>query len=211
MSLISPGSSARVALLIFCTGIVLTLVPVLPDVAPLLLRAGFLLGVIVYVWDALRFWYYGNWWFSALMVGVPLFFTLISFRTSGIHLGEQMIFTVLPWTLGILLVLFILHLLHRALRPRMDHATYLAYLNDHPSFIWALVGLVVISSLCLAGSLYRDDPAQFTQGPMNWSVPFVQPLVIPGVNLHQALFSTIPGYAIGISRGGPVQVPQLQA
>ena len=113
--------------------------------------------------------------------------------------------------IGFLLVLFVLHLLHRALRPRMDHATYLAYLHDHPSIIWALVGLVVISSLCLAGSLYRDDPAQFTQGSMSWSVPFVQPLVIQTVNLHPGLFSTIPGYSIGISRGGLVQVPHLQA
>lgn len=211
MSLISPGTSARVALLLFCTGIVLTLVPSLPDVAPLLLRAGFLLGVIAYVWDALRFWYYGNWWFSALMIGVPLFFTLISLRTSGPHLGEQMLFTVLPWALGVLLVLFVLHLLDQALRPRRDYATYMAYLHDHPSFIWALVGLVVISSLCLAGTLYRDDPTLFAQGSVSWSVPIVQPLVIQTVSLQSGLFSTVLGRSIEIFRGGSVQVSHLQA
>lgn len=209
MSFISPGTSARVALLLFCTGIVLTLVPALPEVAPLLLRAGFLLGVVAYIWDALRFWYYGNWWFSALMVGVPLFFTLISFRTPGLHLGQLMAFTVLPWTLGVLLVLFVLHLLHRTLRPRRDYARYMVYLRDHPSFIWALVGLVVISSLCLAGTLYRDDPALFTQGPVNWSVPFVQPLVIQTISLQPNLFSTVPGRSLS-SQGGPIQVPPLQ-
>jgi cbb3-type cytochrome oxidase subunit 3 len=183
MSLISPGNFARAALLVFCTGIVLTLIPALSEVAPLLLRVGFLLGIFAYVWDALRFWYYGNWWFSALMIGVPLFFTFFSFRTPGVHLGEQMVFTVLPWTLGILLVLYVLHLLRRSLRPRRDYATYLAYLHDHPSFLWALFGLVVISSLCLAGALYRDDPTQFAQGPLNWAAPIVKPLVIQIINL----------------------------
>lgn len=178
MSLLSPGAGAKVALLVFCAGIVLTLVPALPGVAPLLLRAGFFLGIIAYCWDALRFWYYGNWWFSALMIGIPLFFTLVSFRTPGIHLGEMMTFTVLPWALGILLVLFLLHLVDRALRPRRDLATYVAFLHDHPSFIWALAGLVVISSLCMIGTLYRDDPTSFIRGPMSWAAPFVQPLVI---------------------------------
>lgn len=83
MSLITPETSAKVALFVFCSGIVLTLAHTLPDIAPLLLRAGFFLGVISYIWDALRFWYYGNWWFSALMIGVPLLFSLISFNTSG--------------------------------------------------------------------------------------------------------------------------------
>jgi len=178
MSIITPGNVARVALLVFCAGIVLTLVPALPGIAPLLLRGGFLLGIIAYCWDALRFFHYGHWWFSALMIGVPLFFTLFSFRTPGLHIGEQMAFIVLPWALGILLVLFLLNLVRQALRPRMDHAAYLAYLHAHPSIIWAMVGLVVISSLCLAVTLYRDDPTSFIQGPMSWSAPFVQPLVI---------------------------------
>ena len=184
MSIITQGNITRVALLVFCAGIVLTLAPALPGIAPLLLRGGFLLGVIAYCWDALRFWYYGNWWFSALMICVPLFYTLFSFQTPGLHLGEQMIFTVLPWALGILLVLYLLNLVRRALSPRMDHAAYLAYLHAHASFIWAIVGLVVISSLCLASTLYRDDPISFIQGPVSWSAPFVQPLVIlAGANL----------------------------
>lgn len=182
MSLISPGSTASVALLLFCTGIVLTQIQDLQGVAPLLLRVGFLLGIVVYVWDALRFWYYGNWWFSALMIGLPLFFTFISFHTPDLHLGEQMAFTVLPWILGVMLVLYVLHLLHRAVRPRRDYATYLAYLHDHPSFLWALLGLAVISSLCLASTLYRDDPTLFAQDPLNWVVPIVKPLMIPVPN-----------------------------
>jgi hypothetical protein len=195
MSLITPGTSARVALIVFCSGIVLTLVHALPDIAPLLLRAGFFLGVIAYIWDALRFWYYGSWWFSALMIGIPLIFSLISFSIPGFHLGEQMTFTILPWILGILLVLYILNLLHRALRPRRDAVAYLSYLHDHPSFIWALIGLVVISSLCLAGTLYRDDPSLFTQSSVSWSVPFVQPLVIQTIHLQPGITGVVSGHS----------------